>query len=450
MNDQSYDSLSKFALPNLRLVRLGELEDESILRVKKERSLREYCLTLKPYIILHMLNSRPEINSITFLDSDLYFFQSTDILYDELGNNSIGITRNNFPGKNANDMEKISGTFNAGFIIIKNDSRARVCMEWWRKKCLEFCSVEHGNGTYGEQLYMDTWPDKFEGVYIFKNIGANVAYWNIEGHQILTDANGGIKLRKKGVKISVPLVFYHFSGLTLYQVGKKVTYSYNRRYIPYFALQNIYQPYLMGLNWGYHLTEIHDEEKNARTGLKTEHMAEYYLKNIEKNALSFFHEYIDIPRLKMKIKKIVDLFSPHRRSYAINDLDLKLRPYLAGIRHGFFIEAGANDGISQSNTLYYEKNFGWYGMLIEAIPSIAKRCAENRPDNIIENVALVSSDYKKKILLMRYCNLMSTVKGGMKTWHEEDEHIEIGKKMKNINTYEIEVPVATLSSLLEK
>ena len=40
-----------------------------------------------------------------------------------------------------------------------------------------------------------------------------------------------------------------------------------------------------------------------------------------------------------------------QRSYALNQLDLKLLPYL-GERPGVFIEAGGNDGISQSNTLY--------------------------------------------------------------------------------------------------
>ncbi|WP_287274538.1 MULTISPECIES: tetratricopeptide repeat protein [unclassified Okeania] len=38
-----------------------------------------------------------------------------------------------------------------------------------------------------------------------------------------------------------------------------------------------------------------------------------------------------------------------RKSYALNQLDLKLASYLTW-ENGFFIEAGANDGISQSNT----------------------------------------------------------------------------------------------------
>jgi hypothetical protein len=42
---------------------------------------------------------------------------------------------------------------------------------------------------------------------------------------------------------------------------------------------------------------------------------------------------------------------------ALNDLDNKLNRYLTR-RHGVFIEAGANDGSTQSNTCYLEKFLG--------------------------------------------------------------------------------------------
>ena len=39
-----------------------------------------------------------------------------------------------------------------------------------------------------------------------------------------------------------------------------------------------------------------------------------------------------------------------RRSFGLNNLDIKLEKYVDSDK-GFFIEAGANDGIKQSNTL---------------------------------------------------------------------------------------------------
>jgi hypothetical protein len=37
-------------------------------------------------------------------------------------------------------------------------------------------------------------------------------------------------------------------------------------------------------------------------------------------------------------------------------------------RGGFFIEAGAHDGVEASNTLYFEKKMGWTGLLVEPNP----------------------------------------------------------------------------------
>ncbi|MEK7075427.1 MAG: FkbM family methyltransferase [Patescibacteria group bacterium] len=154
--------------------------------------------------------------------------------------------------------------------------------------------------------------------------------------------------------------------------------------------------------------------------------------------------------LKKIFNKIKHKIFPKTKSYSLNDLDLKLRPYLSKIQQGFFVEAGANDGISQNNTLYYEKNFGWRGILIESIPDLANKCRANRPKAIVENYALVSDNFKESTVTMRYCNLLSVVKGGMKTKAEEDEHIAAGSKLKNISSYELDVPVSTLSNILEK
>ena len=61
--------------------------------------------------------------------------------------------------------------------------------------------------------------------------------------------------------------------------------------------------------------------------------------------------------------------------------------------NGFYIEAGANDGVSQSNTLFLE-NRGWKGILIEPNKFKYQECINNRSkNNIVVNCALVSNTY---------------------------------------------------------
>ena len=39
------------------------------------------------------------------------------------------------------------------------------------------------------------------------------------------------------------------------------------------------------------------------------------------------------------------------------------------MRNGFFIEAGADDFMRTSNSLYFEEKYNWTGMLVEPVPT---------------------------------------------------------------------------------
>lgn len=45
---------------------------------------------------------------------------------------------------------------------------------------------------------------------------------------------------------------------------------------------------------------------------------------------------------------------------------------------GFFVEIGAFDGVYHSNTLTLERDFGWRGVLIEAVETLAAKAKKNR------------------------------------------------------------------------
>jgi len=138
-----------------------------------------------------------------------------------------------------------------------------------------------------------------------------------------------------------------------------------------------------------------------------------------------------------------------RDRFSLNDLDAKLERHL-DFDGGTFVEAGANDGVAQSNTLYFESRRGWRGLLIEAVPQLAEECRRYRPHAIVEDAALVPPERQGETVALRYANLMSVVKGAMKTIDEEDAHIAAGCAVQKIQTYDLLARGATLSSLLEK
>jgi FkbM family methyltransferase len=101
--------------------------------------------------------------------------------------------------------------------------------------------------------------------------------------------------------------------------------------------------------------------------------------------------------------------------HSINNIDKLLRQkYFDGIKKGFFIEAGANDGLTQSNTAFFEQQMQWTGILVEPIFEQFQACVRNRHHNtIIVNKALGEHDNQKiELIHTPECNgLMSTVAG---------------------------------------
>lgn len=135
---------------------------------------------------------------------------------------------------------------------------------------------------------------------------------------------------------------------------------------------------------------------------------------------------------------------------ALNNLDVRLEKYL-NYKNGFFIEVGANDGFSYSNTYYFENLRGWRGILVEAIPELFEKCHKLRKKSKVFNCALVSSDYKDAHIKIKYANLMSLVEGAMSDAKKEAEHIEKGLRCQKIDkSYTIDVPVRTLTSILDE
>lgn len=72
---------------------------------------------------------------------------------------------------------------------------------------------------------------------------------------------------------------------------------------------------------------------------------------------------------------------------ALNGLDKAMLDILPA--SGTFLEIGANDGYSQSNTFYLERSRGWIGILIEPIPSLYGICKRHRTQSACFNLACV-------------------------------------------------------------
>ena len=213
MDDAAFDSLARLRNARMEPIRLADLEahDAELAAVKGTRSKIEYYFTCTPSLPLFILEKHPDVNLITYLDADLFFFADPQPLFEELGDGSVGIIGHRFPPR-LKDRERY-GLYNVGWLNFRRDERGLACLRWWRERCIEWCFDREDAGRFADQKYLDDWPTRFPGVVVIQHEGANVAPWNVEPS----------KLRLSGDNVLVgnePLIFFHFHGLK--QIGRWV------------------------------------------------------------------------------------------------------------------------------------------------------------------------------------------------------------------------------------
>jgi FkbM family methyltransferase len=121
-------------------------------------------------------------------------------------------------------------------------------------------------------------------------------------------------------------------------------------------------------------------------------------------------------------------------------IDARLQRYLPAT--GTFLEAGANDGYTWSNTYYLERFHGWHGVLVEAIPALSEECRRLRSGSIVHNCALVEHGFPDEHVTMTYSDLRSLIKGSEAQMEE--------RALSDGATYEVRVPARTLDDVLAK
>jgi FkbM family methyltransferase len=119
-------------------------------------------------------------------------------------------------------------------------------------------------------------------------------------------------------------------------------------------------------------------------------------------------------------------------------IDAKLQRYLP--ETGTFLEAGANDGYTWSNTYYLERFKGWRGVLIEGIPALSEECRRLRTRSIVHNCALVEHGFPEDQVTMTYSDLRSLIAGS----EPEMER----RALQDAVTYSVTVPARTLDDVL--
>ena len=201
--------LRAMALDNLIIVEQEEFENEELLKIKSERTRGEYCWTCTP-VIVDFCIQHFNLSHCTYLDADLLFFSSPNKLIDEMGKNSVLITKHRYTPRY--DRSKIHGKYCVQFVTFKNNEAGRNVLTWWKNACIDWCFDRVEDGKFGDQKYLDDWPTRFPGIYDLPNEGAGLAPWNIQQYEIII-GKGPLKIGNKASSQEWDVIFYHFHWL---------------------------------------------------------------------------------------------------------------------------------------------------------------------------------------------------------------------------------------------
>lgn len=242
-DDIVFSLLSRLELSKTSIISLKEFEDDELLSVKPTRNRGEYCWTATSSTILYCLQNF-EIDHCIYLDADLIFYSDPNQLLKEMNGNDVLITDHFYTPEY--DISKEYGKYCVQFIYFKNSSNGIKILEWWREACLNWCYARIEDGKFGDQKYLDNWPDLFQGVYENKHIGGGVAPWNVQQYKIVEQRDELIGIEKRS-NISFKIVFFHFHHLSISEVKFIKTYNLGPYKLDKDVIRLIYKPYIMNL-----------------------------------------------------------------------------------------------------------------------------------------------------------------------------------------------------------
>jgi hypothetical protein len=207
LSEECHRTLAALNLPDLVPVRLADFEaaDPEVAATRCHRSTVEYYFTCTAAWMLFVLARETSAEWLTYLDGDLFFFDSPGIIYEELRDAAVAIIPHRYTAKLAR-LRKF-GTYNVGWVGARNDPDGIAVIGWWRERCIEWCHDYVDGDRFADQGYLDSFVRLFPRVKIIENPGANLAPWNIGNYRI--DFRDG----RVVIDQVRPLIFFHFQGL---------------------------------------------------------------------------------------------------------------------------------------------------------------------------------------------------------------------------------------------
>lgn len=171
---------------------------------------------VKPRLLEYLYNKYSDIEKLCYFDPDIRFYKPIKHIEDLLDDYNFVVTPHlTAPviedGHSPSDLTMlIYGTYNLGFFGTRRSEETFKMLRWWDQKVYDQApSFLEETGLYTDQKWINLLDGFFERKYVLRDIGYNVAYWNLQERKNIGKKNGEYFVNDK------PLFFFHFSGFLI-------------------------------------------------------------------------------------------------------------------------------------------------------------------------------------------------------------------------------------------
>jgi hypothetical protein len=268
MDEESYRALSAVKCENIILIHLeNDFLNDELRTARSNRTWSEFCWACSSFLVKYIFN-QPDTDQITYLDADIYFFNDPEKIFLEFDASKTALITEHYYHDD-HDQSATNGFFCVQFVTINNNIEGKKLVDDWYLKCLANTSSDVAKGVFGDQKYLDEWPNDFQGIVITKNRGVGLAPWNLERFKVFSQ-NGPL-LVSEGKKF-YEVIFYHFHGLKIYE-SNLVELTGDRYKLSWQSFYFLYKPYFLALEaekiffkkFGYMLDHALIKQSTARS-----------------------------------------------------------------------------------------------------------------------------------------------------------------------------------------
>lgn len=117
-------------------------------------------------------------------------------------------------------------------------------------------------------------------------------------------------------------------------------------------------------------------------------------------------------------------------------------------KEGVFIDIGANDGITFSNTYFFEKSLGWTGICVEPLPKVFVQLQKNRSSICFNGCIAPEAGEMDFMAIEGYAEMLS----GLTITYDERHWERIGREIKEHggSSQVLKIPCKNLNKLLHE